>query len=144
MSSIDSKEEYAGVALPQVRITTDRLLSAATTEVVLNALAQNETILSHVRRFDIKGESLPKIINSGPHRGIANNHTERRIIRFGNQEVELTKSVGDFILELLVKDEAELDMVFEEIKMVCNEVIPHGYTLSVGRYTKYRSTISDN
>ena len=63
MIGIDSKEEYAGVALPQVRVTTDRLLSAATTEVVLNALAQNEIILSHVRRFDIKGESLPKTIS---------------------------------------------------------------------------------
>ena len=143
MSSIGSKEEYAGVALPQVRITTDRLLSAATTEVVLNALAQNETILSHVRRFDIKGESIPKTINSGPNKGIANNHTERRVIRFGNSEFELTKSVGDFFLELLVKDEAEMDMVLEEVKKVCNEVIPFGYTLSVGRYSKYRSTLSD-
>ena len=143
MKGIDSKEEYTGLMLPQVRITTVRLLAAATTEMVLNALAQNETILSHVRRFDIKGENLPKTINNGPHRGIENNHSERRLIRFGNSEFELTKAVGDFFLELLVKDEEEMNAVVEEIKSVCNEVVPFGYTLTVGRYTKYRSTISD-
>ena len=143
MNGIDSKEEYTGLMLPQVRITTDRLLSAATTDMVLNALAQNETILSHVRRFDIKGENLPKTINNGPHRGIENNHSERRLIRFGNSEFELTKAVGDFFLELLVKDEEEMNAVVEEIKSVCIEVVPFGYALTVGRYTKYRSTISD-
>lgn len=136
-------EEYAGVPLPQVRIMTDRLLSAATTEVVLNALAGNQFILDHVRRFDIKGENIPKTINSGPNKGLDNNHSERKVIRFGSQEIELTKLVGDFYLELQVKDEDEMNEVVEEIKSVCSEVIPFGYTLSIGRYTKYRSTISD-
>jgi len=147
MSVPNVKDNYTGKAYPQVRIMTDRLLSADSTERVLNMLAENEFILSHVRRFDIRGESIPATINSGPHKGIANNHSERKIIRFGTQEVELTKSVGDFYLEVLVKDEAELNEVFEEVKKVCNEAIlplGFGYTLSVGRYTKYRSTISDS
>ena len=146
MSVPDSKDNYTGKDYPQVWISTDRLLSAASTETLLNLLAENEFIITHVRRFDIKGESIPATINSGPNRGIANNHSERRTIRFGTQEVELTKAVGDFYLELLVKDEAELNEVFEEVKKVCNDAIlplGFGYTLSVGRYTKYRSTISD-
>ena len=146
MSVPDSKDNYTGKDYPQVWISTDRLLSAASTETLLNLLAENELIITHVRRFDLKGESIPATINSGPHKGIANNHTERRTIRFGTQEVELTKAVGDFYLELLVKDEAELNEVFEEVKKVCNDAIlplGFGYTLSVGRYTKYRSTISD-
>ena len=146
MSVPESKDNYTGKAYPQVRISTDRLLSASSTETLLNLLAEDEFILSHVRRFDIKGESIPATINSGPNKGIANNHSERRTIRFGTQEIELTKLVGDFYLELLVKDEAELDEVFEEIKKVCNDAIlplGFGYTLTVGRYTKYRSTLSD-
>ena len=146
MSVPETKDNYTGKDFPQVWISTDRLLSANSTELVLNMLAENEKILSHVRRFDIKGESIPATINSGPHKGIANNHSERRAIRFGTQEIELTKAVGDFYLELLVKDEAELNEVFEEIKSVCNAAIlplGFGFTLSVGRYTKYRSTISD-
>jgi methyl-coenzyme M reductase subunit D len=147
MSAPETKDKYTGKDYPQVWISTDRLLSASSTELILNMLAEDEFILSHVRRFDIKGESIPATINSGPNRGLVNNHSERRIIRFGTQEVELTKAVGDFYLELLVKDEAELNEVFEEIKKVCNEAIlplGFGYTLSVGRYTKYRSTLSDS
>lgn len=144
MSVPNVKDNYTGNPYPQVRIMTDRLLSAESTERVLNALAADEIILSHVRRFDIKGESLPATINSGPNRGIANNHSERRTIRFGNQEIELTKLVGDFYIELLVKDEEELQMVFERIKNVCLENVPFGFAMNVGRYTKYRSTISDS
>ena len=110
--SVPTEDKYTGKDYPQIWISTDRLLSAQSTESVLNLLAEDEFILSHVRRFDIKGESIPATINSGPNRGIANNHSERRIIRFGKQEIELTKAVGDFYLELLVKDEAELDEVF--------------------------------
>lgn len=144
--SVPTEDKYTGKDYPQIQISTDRLLSAQSTEAVLNLLAEDEFIISHVRRFDIKGENLPATINSGPHRGIANNHSERRIIRFGKQEIELTKAVGDFYLELLVKDEAEMNEVFEEVKKVCNEAIlplGFGYTLSIGRYTKYRSTLSD-
>ena len=145
--SVPTEDKYTGKDYPQIWISTDRLLSAQSTESVLNLLAEDEFILSRVRRFDIKGESIPATINSGPNRGIANNHSERRTIRFGKQEIELTKAVGDFYLELLVKDEAEMNAVFEEVKKVCNEAIlplGFGYTLSIGRYTKYRSTISDN
>lgn len=144
--SVPTEDKYTGKDYPQIWISTDRLLSAQSTESVLNLLAEDDFILSRVRRFDIKGESIPATINSGPNRGIANNHSERRIIRFGKQEIELTKAVGDFYLELLVKDEAEMNAVFEEVKKVCNEAIlplGFGYTLSIGRYTKYRSTISD-
>lgn len=146
MSAPNVKDDYTGKAYPQIRIMPDRLLSADSTEIVLNSLAEDEFILSHVRRFDIKGESLPATINSGPNRGLANNHSERKIIRFGTQELELTKLVGDFYLEVLVKDEEELQEVFEHVKVVCNKAIlplGFGYAMNVGRYTKYRSTISD-
>ena len=56
MSVPDSKDNYTGKDYPQVWISTDRLLSANSTELVLNMLAEDELILSHVRRFDIKGE----------------------------------------------------------------------------------------
>ena len=145
--SVPTEDKYTGKDYPQIWISTDRLLSASSTELILNRLAEADFILPRVRRFDIKGESIPATINSGPNKGIANNRAERRIIRFGKQEIELTKAVGDFYLELLVKDEAEMNAVFEEVKKVCNEAIlplGFGYTLSIGRYTKYRSTISDN
>ena len=131
--------DYAGVPLPEVQIITNRLLSAETTERVLNAL---ETI-PNIRQINMTGESLPKTINSGPGKGLANNHSERKIIHVGGQEVELRYLVGGFYIELEVEDEAELDAKLEEIKAACNSTIEHGYSLQVGRYSKYRPTLHD-
>ncbi len=131
--------DYAGVPLPEVQIITNRLLSAETTERVLNAL----DVISGIRQINMTGESLPKTINSGPGKGLANNHSERKIIHVGGQEVELRYLVGGFYIELEVEDEAELDAKLDEIKAACNSTIEHGYSLQVGRYSKYRPTLHD-
>ena len=131
--------DYAGVPLPEVQIITNRLLSADTTEKVLNAL----DVISGIRQINMTGESLPKTINSGPGKGLANNHSERKIIHVGGQEVELRYLVGGFYIELEVEDEAELDAKLDEIKAACNSTIEHGYSLQVGRYSKYRPTLHD-
>ena len=131
--------DYAGVPLPEVQIITNRLLSAETTEKVLNAL----DVISGIRQINMTGESLPKTINSGPGKGLANNHSERKIIHVGGQEVELRYLVGGFYIELEVEDEAELDAKLDEIKAACNSTIEHGYSLQVGRYSKYRPTLHD-
>jgi methyl-coenzyme M reductase subunit D len=131
------KTSYAGTPLPEVKIFTDRLLSADTTEKVLNALIE----LKHIRQINICGETLPEKVKSGPHTGIPVNHPERRVIKFGNQEIELIKQVGGFFVELT--DEADVDSSVEEIRKVCDRTIPVGYTLEVGRYSKYRPTLTD-
>ena len=89
------------------------------------------------------GESIPKTINSGPGKGLPNNHTERRIINVNGREVELRYLVGAFYIELEVDDEEELDKKLEEIEKVLNECIEFGYTLNVGRYSKYKPTLHD-
>ena len=72
------KTTYAGTPLPEVKIFTDRLLSAESTEKVLNALIK----VKHVRQINICGESLPLTVKSGPHTGIPVNHPERKVIKF--------------------------------------------------------------
>ncbi len=131
--------EYAGKPLPEVQIITNRLLVAETTERVLNAL----DVIPQIRQINMTGESLPKTINSGPGKGLQNNHSERQIIHVGKHEVELRYLVGAFYIELDVEDEEELDAVLETIKSACNANIEHGYTLQVGRYTKFRPTLHD-
>ncbi len=131
--------DYAGVPLPEVRIITNRLLGAETTEKVLNAL---DTI-PDIRQINMTGESLPKTINSGPGKGLPNNHSERRVIKVGSKDVELRYLVGGFYIELEVNDEVMLDQRLEEIKEACNATIEHGYTLQVGRYSKYKPTLHD-
>lgn len=131
--------DYAGVPLPEVQIITNRLLGADTTEKVLNALDR----IPHIRQINMTGESLPKTINSGPGKGLPNNHSERRVIHVGGRELELRYLVGGFYIELDVEDEETLDGVLEEIKVACNAYIEHGYTLTVGRYSKYKPTLHD-
>lgn len=138
-SPISPAADYAGKPLPEVQIITNRLLSAESTERVLNAL----DVIEGIRQINMTGESLPKTINNGPGKGLPNNHTERKIIHVGGQEVELRYLVGAFYIELEVDDEAELDSKLEEIKVACNDTIEHGYSLQVGRYSKYKPTLHD-
>ena len=132
-----ARTTYAGKPLPEVKIFTDRLLSADTTERVLNAL----TRVKHVRQINICGETLPEKVKSGPNAGIPVNHPERRVIRFGDREIELTKQVGGFFIELT--DDADIDAATEEIRRACDSSMNIRYTLEVGRYSKYRPTLTD-
>ncbi len=130
---------YAGVPLPEVKISYDRLLMAESTEKVLNALVGIEKI----RQVNLKGESIPATINSGPHKGIANNHSERKVIKFGDKEVELKHLVGDFYLELAVEDQNELEAKVNEIDSAIKDAVPIPYKIEVGRYSKYKPSLHD-
>ena len=131
--------DYAGVPLPEVQIITNRLLSADNTEVILNKLED----IKGIRQINMTGESIPKMINSGPAKGLPNNHTERKVIHVKGREIELRYIVGAFYIELEVDTEEELDAKLEEIEKVCNECIEFGYVLNVGRYSKYKPTLHD-
>ena len=140
MSTENSQASYAGVPLPEVRISTQRLLLAETTEKVLNAIVT----VKDIRQINLKGESLPATINSGPNRGIANNHSERRMIKYGDKEIELKHLVGDFYIELAVEDEEQLEAKVKEIDAAVKPILKDiGYGIDVGRYSKYRPTLHD-
>ena len=140
MSTENSQASYAGVPLPEVRISTQRLLMAETTEKVLNAIVT----VKDIRQINIKGESLPATINSGPNRGIANNHSERRMIKYGDKEIELKHLVGDFYVELAVENEEQLKARVDELDAAVKPILKDiGYGIDVGRYSKYRPTLHD-
>ena len=139
MSTANSDPNYAGVPLPEVWIQYERLLMAESTEKVLNALVGVEKI----RQINLKGESLPATINSGPNKGLPNNHSERRMIKFGDKEIELKHLVGDFYIELAVDNQEELETKVKEIDEAIKGVVPFGYNITVGRYSKYRPSLHD-
>ena len=140
MSTENSQASYAGVPLPEVRISTQRLLLAETTEKVLNAIVT----VKDIRQINLKGESLPATINSGPNRGIANNHSERRMIKYGDKEIELKQLVGDFYIELAVENEEQLKARVDELDAAVKPILKDiGYGIDVGRYSKYRPTLHD-
>lgn len=65
------------------------------------------------------------------------------MIKVKGKDVELRYLVGGFLIELEVDDEEMLDARLEQIKEACNATIEHGYSLQVGRYSKYRPTLHD-
>ncbi|MDR0309137.1 MAG: methyl-coenzyme M reductase operon protein D [Candidatus Methanoplasma sp.] len=131
--------EYAGIPLPEVEIFSNALLSAETTEKVLNALDPIE----HIRQINMTGESISKNLNSGPGKGIPNNHSERKVIKVGGKDVELRFQVGAFYIELNVENQEMLDEAVEKIRAACDANMPRGFSLTVGRYSKYRKTLRD-
>jgi len=131
--------DYANVPLPEVRIMTNRLLSAKTTEAVLNAIDP----IQHIRQVNMTGESLPAVIGSGPGKGLPNNHTERKVINVAGREVELRCLVGAFYIELEVDDADMLEATVKEIRSACESTIPDGFSLEIGRYSKYKPSLND-
>lgn len=131
--------EYAGIPLPEVEVFSNALLSADTTEKVLNALDPIE----HIRQINMTGESISKNLNSGPGKGLPNNHSERKVIKVGGRDVELRFQVGAFYIELDVENEEMLDEAVEKIRTACEATLPHGFSLTVGRYSKYKKTLRD-
>lgn len=131
--------DYANVPLPEVRIMTNRLLSAKTTEAVLNAIDP----IQHIRQVNMTGESLPAVIGSGPGKGLPNNHTERQVINVAGREVELRCLVGAFYIELEVDDTDMLEATVKEIRSACESTIPDGFSLEIGRYSKYKPSLND-
>ncbi len=137
MRTSNSADLYAGEPLPELKIFPNRLLRADTTEKLLNGI--NE--LPQVRQINIHGENLPATVRLGPHIGIPVNHPERKSIQYGDQEVVLTMMVGSIFVELLGYDEVE--EAVDGIREVCDELLPFGYQLEIGRYSKFRPSLSD-
>ena len=131
--------EYANGPRPEVRGMTHRLLSAETTEKILNDI----DVIPNLRQINLTGESLPRTISTGPAKGMANNHSERKVIHVNGHEVELHCQVGAFYIELSVTDEAEMEKTLGDIKAAFDRTIPDGYTIDVGRYSKYKPSLHD-
>jgi methyl-coenzyme M reductase subunit D len=134
MNSTDKPE---AVPLPEVLIFPSRLLKAETTEKLLNRVYE----VPHVRQINIAGEGLPAVLGSGPGRGLPNEHPERRVITVKGKEVELRLLVGRVFVE--IDDIDHLQQALEDIEKICIDLLPFGFNLEVGRYSKYKPTVTD-
>jgi methyl-coenzyme M reductase subunit D len=134
MTSTDTPE---AVPLPEILIFPNRLLKAETTEKLLNRIYE----VPHVRQVNIAGEGLPAMLSSGPNKGLPNEHPERRVITVKGKQVELRLLVGRVFVE--IDDIDYVQPALEEIDSICTELLPFGFNLEVGRYSKYRPTVTD-
>jgi methyl-coenzyme M reductase subunit D len=134
---MNSTEKPEAVPLPEILIFPSRLLKAETTEKLLNMVYE----VPHVRQVNIAGEGLPAVLGSGPGKGLPNEHPERRVITVKGKQVELRLLVGRVFVE--IDDIDNLQQALEEIEKICVEVLPFGFNLEVGRYSKYKPTVTD-
>ena len=132
-----STETKESVPLPEILIFPARMLSAGTTEKLLNNIYE----VPNVRQVNISGEALPAVVGNGPAKVTLVNHPERKVINVKGREYELNLLVGRVFVE--INDIDNVDKAVEEIKKICDDLLPFGYNLEVGRYSKFQPTITD-
>ena len=125
------------VPLPEIMIMPSRLLYAATTEKLINRLYE----VKHVRQITCQGEGLPEKITLGPAAGLPVNHPERKKIKIKGKETELRVLVGRVFVE--IDDIDNVKKALSEIEVICEELLPFGFDLEVGRYSKFKPTVTD-
>lgn len=125
------------IPLPEILIFPARLLRAETTEKLLNRVYE----VPHVRHVTVSGESLPEKLSSGEGKGRANEHPERKKIMVKGSEVELRLLVGRVFVE--IEGVEHIDDATVQIEEICKEILPFGFSLEVGRYSKFKPTVTD-
>jgi methyl-coenzyme M reductase subunit D len=125
------------VPLPEIMIMPSRLLHATTTEKLINRIYE----VKHVRQITCQGEGLPEKITLGPAAGLPVNHPERKKIKVKGKETELRVLVGRVFVE--IDDIDNVKEALSEIEIICEELLPFGFDLEVGRYSKFKPTVTD-
>ncbi|NOQ33554.1 MAG: methyl-coenzyme M reductase operon protein D [Methanosarcinales archaeon] len=116
----------------QYEIFPQRMLDPASAQELLNRLEQ----IGGVIRVLVQGPRLPLTVPYGPGKGAPVDHTDREIIRVGDQVMELQVKVGRIRLE------AEND-VMEEVRALCEELFPFPFELKEGLFLRRKATVTD-
>ncbi|MGY0288718.1 MAG: methyl-coenzyme M reductase operon protein D [Thermoproteota archaeon] len=111
----------ASPSISDVEIFPNRLLSAKTAEKLLNAIEE----LEDVQEIVVHGPSLGR--------------ERREIISLHGKEVELRVAVGRIIMRT-----NNPNSLVEKVREICDELLPFGYSIRVGKFLKDRPTIHDS
>jgi len=107
-----------------IEIFPHRLLSADTTEKLLNDLEE----LEGVKRMVIQGQRLPQ----------AEENPERRFITVLGEKIDLQVQTGRVLMEI------EEEEIIDEVKNICDDNLPFGYNVHVGTFIRKQKTVTDD
>ena len=107
-----------------IEIFPHRLLSADTTEKLLNNLEE----LEGVKRMVIQGQRLPQ----------NKENPDRRVITILGDEVDLQVKAGRVLMEI------EEEEIIEEVKTICDDTLSFGYNIHVGTFIRKQKTVTDD
>jgi methyl-coenzyme M reductase subunit D len=112
-----------------IEVFPHRVLGADTTEKLLNGIES----ITDVKRTVIQGPRLPpEDPNEDPR------YAERRKITVNGKELELKVKTGRIFIE--ISNESTID----EIRGICEEHVPFGFDINIGKYIRTQKTVSDN
>jgi methyl-coenzyme M reductase subunit D len=106
-----------------IEIFPHRLLSADTTEKLLNDLEE----LEGVKKMVIQGQRLPQ----------SEENPDRRVITILGEKIDLQVKTGRVFIE--IQDEEAI----EEVKIICTDHLPFGFDIHVGTFIRKHKTVSD-
>jgi methyl-coenzyme M reductase subunit D len=106
-----------------IEIFPHRLLNLDTAEKLLNDL----DAIDGIKRMLIHGPRLPPV-NEG--------HPDRTMIVSG-EEVNVQVKPGRILLEI------ESEEVIEDVKEICEENLPFGYNIHLGKFIRKQKTVTD-
>ena len=107
-----------------IEIFPHRLLSADTTEKLLNDLEG----LNGVKRMVIQGQRLPQ----------DEDNPDQRIITIMGEEVDLQVKTGRVLMEI------EGEETIDDVKDICEDLLPFGYNIHVGTFIRKQKTVTDD
>jgi len=107
-----------------IEIFPHRLLNTDTAERLLNDLDR----LEGIKRMVIQGPRLTPVEEGGP---------EHRTMVLKGEEVTIQVKPGRILMEI------DSEEVIEDIREKCEDNLPFGYNIHVGRFIRDQKTVSD-
>jgi methyl-coenzyme M reductase subunit D len=117
----------------QIEIFPSRILSPETAQKLITELYRIDGII----RVMVQGSRLPERVSAGPGTGEKVDHPLRKPIQIGDQVIELKISVGRIRLEI---SNAETK---EEVRSVCDKVLPFAFEFREGHFFRKQPTVTD-
>jgi methyl-coenzyme M reductase subunit D len=116
-----------------IQVFPHRILGSDTTEMLLNRIES----LSNVKRTVIQGPRLPlKDPNENPK------YAERRFITVKDKEIELKVKTGRVFID--ISDDSDVLDIKDEIEEICEELLPFGFDINIGKFIRTQKTVTDN
>ncbi|MBN2110765.1 MAG: methyl-coenzyme M reductase operon protein D [Methanosarcinaceae archaeon] len=117
----------------QLEVSPSRLLKPETAQALLNEIVELEGII----RLFVHGPGLPQTVPYGPAKGEPVHHPANTLIEVGGQTMELAVYVGGIRLEVADAD------VKEQVREVCERVLPVPFEFREGHFIPTRQTVTD-
>jgi methyl-coenzyme M reductase subunit D len=116
-----------------IQVFPHRILGPDRTENLLNRIES----LNNVKRTVIQGPRLPpEDPNENPR------YAERRVITVKDKEIELKVKTGRVFID--ISDDSDVLDIKKEIEEICEELLPFGFDINIGKFIRTQRTVTDN